>query len=112
MRLQVGQRKKQAFQYIKDNLWKRISGWRDKNLSRAGKEVLLKTVAQAIPTYVMSLYKLPKELSIELHRIMNSFWWNGFAEGKGIKWRRWERMCVRKKLDGIGFICNNSILLC
>lgn len=103
MPLQVGQKKVEAFQFLKYKLWQRIAGWRDKKLSRAGKEVLLKTVAQALPTYVMSLYQIPKEVCVNLHRLMNSFWWTGSQDRKGIKWQRWERLCVRKELGGIGF---------
>jgi hypothetical protein len=38
-----------------------ISGWKKKILSMGGNEVLLKPVAQAIPTYVMSLFNIPKK---------------------------------------------------
>lgn len=54
-------------------------------------------VAQALPTYAMSLYLLPQQICTKLHRIMNIFWW-----GK-IKWKKWEHLCQRKSEGGIGF---------
>lgn len=45
--------------FIADRLWKRIRGWSDRPLSSVGKEVMLKSVIQAIPTYIMSCFQLP-----------------------------------------------------
>ena len=55
----IGRSKRATFSYIKDTIWKRIQGWRNKLLSQAGKGVLIKSVAQAIPTYSMSVFRLP-----------------------------------------------------
>lgn len=44
-------------------------------LSMAGREVLLKSVAQAIPAYCMSMYLFPQSLGDEIQRMFNSFWW-------------------------------------
>ncbi|XP_024641304.1 uncharacterized protein [Medicago truncatula] len=54
-----GRSKKEIFSFVKDRVWKKIKGWKEKCLSRAGKETLIKAVAQAIPTYTMSCYKFP-----------------------------------------------------
>ena len=37
-----------------------LEGWKEKLLNQAGKEVLIKAVVQAIPSYVMSIVKFPK----------------------------------------------------
>jgi len=48
----VGRSKKQVFNFVQDRVWKKLKGWKEKFLSIAGREVLIKSVVQAIPTYV------------------------------------------------------------
>lgn len=50
-------------------------GWKEKLLSKAGKEILIKMVAQAIPTYSMSYFKIPNSLCDELTSLIRNFWW-------------------------------------
>lgn len=60
-------------------------------------------MAQALPTYVMSLYLLPDSICIEIHRVMNAYCW-GRGEGRGgVKWMQWERLCASKDVGGIDF---------
>lgn len=92
------------FNFLKDRLWNKLNGWSVKCLSKAGKAVLLRNVAQAVPSYAMSCFLLPKSLCKELERMMNSFWW-GSKEGnrKGIKWLSWTNMSMSKGEGGLGF---------
>lgn len=41
----ISRKKKVVFNYIRDKVQQRLQGWHSKMLSRAGKEILLKTVA-------------------------------------------------------------------
>ncbi|KAK2417369.1 hypothetical protein QL285_039676 [Trifolium repens] len=99
----IGRKKRDIFAFIKDKIWKRINSWRGRALSKAGKEVMIKSVLQAIPSYVMSVYILPDTTIKEIERMMNSFWWGGGAENRGIKWLTWDRMAIPKALGGMGF---------
>lgn len=69
----VGRSKKRVFGYLKEKVCKRIQSWRAKAISRAGKVVLIKNVAQSIPSYCMSCFFLPKSLSQEIERIFNNY---------------------------------------
>ena len=55
-----------VFTDILEKVGKKLAGWKGKLLSMGGKEVLIKAVAQAIPTYTMSYFQLPKGLCITL----------------------------------------------
>ena len=69
----VGRAKKQSFVYIRERVWRKLQGWKKKLLSQVGREVLIKAVIQAIPTYTMSCFKLPKGLIKELETLIRKF---------------------------------------
>lgn len=41
----IGWGKKSIFRFIRDRLWERLKSWRNKKVSKAGKEVLIKSGA-------------------------------------------------------------------
>ena len=41
----IGKSKRTIFRLLKDQLWKRLQGWKTRFLSKVGKEVLIKSVA-------------------------------------------------------------------
>ena len=92
----IGRSKKATFSFIKDRVWRKINSWNGRALSRAGKEVMLKSVIQAILSYIMSLYLIPSSIIDEIEMMMNSFWWGGRGNHKGISWMAWDRMVCPK----------------
>jgi hypothetical protein len=81
----------------------RIQGWQEKLLSKAGKEVLIKAVAQAIPTYAMSCFDLTKGLCDELNSMIGRWWWNQNDKENKIHWLSWDKLTLSKKDGGLGF---------
>ena len=71
-------------------------------LSKAGKEVMIKAVLQAIPTYVMSCFKLLEGLLQEINSMIARFWWSN-GTGKALHMENWNHMCTSKKSGGMGF---------
>ena len=72
-------------------------------LSQAGREVLIKAVIQAIPTYTMSCFKLPKGLVRELESLIRKFWWGYNGDARKVHWVCWEKLCEAKEVGGMGF---------
>ena len=62
--------KKASLVYIKERIWSKLQGWKEKFISQAGREFLLKVVVQVIPTYSMSCFKLPIILCHEIEAMI------------------------------------------
>jgi hypothetical protein len=54
-----GKLKGEMFKSIEERYVKGMSDWKERTLSQVAKEVLIKSVAQALPTYMMSVFKVP-----------------------------------------------------
>ena len=52
-----------------------MQGWKEKLLSQAGKEVIIKAVVQSIPTYLISVFKLLVGLRKDIEAMIQKFWW-------------------------------------
>lgn len=63
-----------------------MKSWKDKTLSMAGKEVMIKAVVQSVPSYGMSCFELLKHMCMEMHCFMAEFWWGDTERGRKIHW--------------------------
>ncbi|KAL0430488.1 UNVERIFIED_CONTAM: putative mitochondrial protein [Sesamum radiatum] len=94
--------KKALFSALRDRIWRRIQGWHEKSLSQAGKAVLIQAVVQAIPSYAMSCFRLPKTLIQEFQAMAANFFWHD-GDRRHIHWLAWNQMCYSKLEGGLGF---------
>ncbi|CAL8164298.1 unnamed protein product [Prunus armeniaca] len=85
----VDRNKGSLFAHLKERLGKKLYSWKGKLLSSAGKEILIKTVAQALPLYSMSVYLLPKYFCDDLNSLITDFWWNENNGDRKIHWLAW-----------------------
>ena len=99
----VGRNKKASLNFIKERVWSKLQGWKEKLLSQAGREVLLKAVVQAIPTFAMSCFKLPIGLLNDIEMMIRKFWWGQRRDQRRIHWKNWETLYKPKAVGGMGF---------
>ncbi|XP_048595626.1 uncharacterized protein LOC125577794 [Brassica napus] len=91
------------FAFLKDKLMHRVNGWTGRWLSKGGKEVLIKSILLALPTYVMSTFLLPLEICENLASAIARFWWSSNPPKRGIHWVKWEKVCLLREEGEIGF---------
>jgi hypothetical protein len=63
----------QDFQYMVDKVKARLTGWKTKHLSLAGRITLAKSVIQAIPIYPMMTMPIPRTCLNEIEKIQRAF---------------------------------------
>ena len=70
----VGADRSDCFKHLVDRITKRIDGWKEKLLSMGGKEILIKSITQAMPTYAMMVFKIPINICKGMTNAIAQFW--------------------------------------
>ena len=68
-----GKSKVRTFKELQERVTKQVMGWKEKHISKLGKEVLIKTIAQVIPTYLMSLSNIPKTICDGINSALSKY---------------------------------------
>lgn len=77
--------------------------WGDGILAQAGREVLIKAIAQALPTYVMGVFKLPMSVCDDLNQMVRNYFWRSSKGKRKTHWKAWETLILPKQMGGRGF---------
>ena len=83
-----GRMSKGRFQNIQEKFTKRFIMWCD-SMAQSGREVLIKSIAQALPTYLMSVFRLPASTCT---RMVRNFRWGAEKGRQKTHWRAWEKL--------------------
>lgn len=83
----------------------RIRSWDSRVIvSKSGKEVLIKSAAQSLPVFAMSVFLLPVEIIKDIERSLAKYWWKTTKNReKAIHWMSWDRLANNKDVGGMGF---------
>lgn len=99
----VGRNKYDAFSYIIQRLQGKLDSWYSQFLSQAGKEVLIKSVVTALPTYSISCFLLSKKLLSQISAKIRHLWWSSGKDKHKMPWVSWDKMTRLKQYGGMGF---------
>jgi hypothetical protein len=109
-----GRMHKGRFLNLQSKLSKLIIEWGDGVLAQRAREILIKAIAQALPVYVMSVFKLPLSLCDDLTRLIRNFWWGSENGKRKTHWIGWPKLMRTKSQGGLGFrdmrIYNQALL--
>ncbi|XP_057803589.1 uncharacterized protein LOC131018917 [Salvia miltiorrhiza] len=99
-------KKRIQFGYLVEKIQKKLLSWNQREFSGGGKEVLIKAVIQAIPTYALQCFRLPDSICNDIDRITAAFWWGPWGDKEDkrcLHWKKWGAMCKPKEWGGLGF---------
>lgn len=99
----IGRNKLAILGFFKEKIYSKLRSWDDKHVSKSGKEVLVKSIVQALPAYVMSVFQLPLGITRDIERSLSKFWWNSTQTNSfQISWVSWLRKAKHKCAGGLG----------
>jgi hypothetical protein len=94
-----GRMHKGRFENLQARLSKKLMDCGYDWMSQSARAIFIQAVAQAIPTYVMGVFKLLFTLCDELTRLIRDYWW-GVEHGKRkTHWVSWDKL-IRTKYQG------------
>jgi hypothetical protein len=78
----IGLSTTEAFEFMPTRIKNLVGTWSGREASWAGREILLISVAQGVPTYSMSCFLLSKTTCKKMRSVMANYWWGGAAESR------------------------------
>lgn len=64
---------------------------------------MIKSVLQAIPTFAMSCFRIPKTTLMSIEKEYAKFWWGTENNKRKMHWKTWDFLCQPKSNGGMGF---------
>ncbi|GJN09523.1 hypothetical protein PR202_ga27538 [Eleusine coracana subsp. coracana] len=99
----LGRSTKEAFEYMLTRIKGLVGAWSGKEASCAGREVLIKSQAQDVPTYPMSCFLIPLSTCNKMKSTISSYRWGSSADNKRMHWMRWELLSGPMMKGGMDF---------
>ena len=87
---------------VMHKLKSRLSVWKGRFLSMAGRVCLLKSVISAVPLYYLSLFKAPESVYKSIINTQRRFLWDWGKDNKPIFWISWKNICKPREEGGLG----------
>lgn len=97
-----GKVKKDTFKHIVDRVEGKLTAWKTKLMSLAGRLTLINLVTSTIPTYSMQMCHLPMSICDKLDKINRNFLWGHGMDDKKNHLISWDEVCRPKKRGGLG----------
>ncbi|KAJ9680549.1 hypothetical protein PVL29_019768 [Vitis rotundifolia] len=88
---------------VVERISRRLDGWKKTFLSLGGRITLIQSCLSHIPSYFLSLFKIPASIASKIEKMQRDFLWSGAGEGKKDHLIRWDVVSRPKELGGLGF---------
>lgn len=96
---------------MRDRVLAKVQGWKQKVLMPVGREVLNKSIAQAIPSYPMMCFMFPTTLCKKISSISRC-WWGDNERGTVKSFGEMEGYDRIKRVWWYGFLRSESFKYC
>ncbi|RVW91431.1 putative ribonuclease H protein [Vitis vinifera] len=82
---------------VVERISRRLDGWKKAFLSLGGRITLIQSSLSHIPSYFLSLFKIPASIASKIEKLQKDFLWSGAGEGKKDHLIRWDVRFPRER---------------
>ncbi|KAI8543503.1 hypothetical protein RHMOL_Rhmol08G0223300 [Rhododendron molle] len=87
---------------ILEKMEKRLNVWRRRINSSGGRLTLINSSFSHLPTYFMSIFKMPLAVANAMEKLQRQFFWGDTADKKKLHLVKWETIAKKKEFGGLG----------
>ena len=87
---------------VEERFRRRLALWKRQHISKGGRLTLIRSVLSNMPTYLLSLFWLPKGVKLRLDKIQRDFLWGGGSLERKFHLINWDSVCQSKEKGGLG----------
>lgn len=98
-----GKKGRHDYSFIVTKVQRKLSGWKAKTLSQAGRVQLAQSCIMSLPSYVMHTALIPASICEEIECLCRDFIWGSSSEVRCCHLISWETICSPKEEGGLGF---------
>ncbi|XP_022143310.1 uncharacterized protein LOC111013210 [Momordica charantia] len=93
---------------------RKLESWKYSDISKAGRLTLIQSILSSLPTYYLSIFKSPIQVTKALEKLMRDFLWKGIGDKRGSHLVRWNIVTLPKSKGSLGItsisITNKALL--
>lgn len=94
--------RKKTWQPMIEKIKLKLASWKRRFLSFAGRLTLIKAVLSSLPTYYLSLFRMPSGVAKDIAKIQAAFLWGGSDLRRKIHLVKWGDVSLSKSQGGLG----------
>ena len=87
---------------VLDRVSSKLDGWKKAFLSLGGRITLIQSSLTHIPSYFLSLFKIPISIALRIEKLQRDFLWSRSGEGKRDHLVSWDIVYRPKEFGGLG----------
>lgn len=95
-------RRRSTWSPVVDKIQKKLSSWKRKLMSFAGRLTLIKSALSNLPTYFLYFFKMPKGVVKTISKLQAKFLWGGSDSSRKVHLVKWREVTNSKNQCGLG----------
>ncbi|GMP98870.1 hypothetical protein CsSME_00046588 [Camellia sinensis var. sinensis] len=95
-------RQRSTWSPVMDKIQKKLTSWKRKLMSFVGRLTLIKSALSNLPTYFLSIFKMPKGAVNTISKLQANFLWGGSDSSRKVHLVKWREVTNSKNQGGLG----------